>query len=255
MNPQQPQEDGDNNGCGAALIAHVYMEVFFRIMEDSADVVLNGSNSYRLNIKIAMVNSSASALDPRLQFAVKDIDLEKDLVFGENFTENDWNSLNPNTRLSDGVIQFCCKLIAAEHERLIATGRIHDGPIYIFDPLFASSVLASVDHPELVQTTTKFIKESIQLASKIIVPVCCSNHYILLACNPDPITPSSAYSLVYRLHDSLSAHELTPSRTQIVDLISSYLIRFGFSDLPDLPDKQYAEFARNVIHRTVLKML
>jgi hypothetical protein len=220
-NLQQPQEEGDHNGCGVALIQHVYMEAFCR-MFDCTGLVLDGRNAYRLNIAVAMRTSRVTALDPRTVH----VEEETQLVVGEVFTAKDWSSLDPNQRLSDAVIQFCCKLIAEEHDRLIAHGLIHDGPIYIFDPLFAHSVLASASSRKTTKITKKFIKESIRHASKIIVPVCSSNHYFLLACNPGPCTPSP-YSLVFRLHDSCSSHAMNPTRSEIVELISSVLIRSG----------------------------
>ena len=160
--------------------------------------MLNGGDNYRGNIKGALRTCDVKKLNPNyspdeedlaftgwpVPLSASSMNINKRTLIGE-----DWESLSPGKRVTENVIESCCQLIQTEHSKRVSDQTLHDGPVYIFDPFFATLVVMAREGDIGAETKAlKFVKAEMLFAGKILIPIVSCDHWVLLASSsPGPM--------------------------------------------------------------------
>ena len=137
--------------CGVGCVLFTYMEVCGQLSNCSS---LPEYSHYRNNIVRALQTNDGSFLDPA--YVVQSLDSLL-IPEGSEYLKEDWDSLISGKRVSDLIVAICLKLIKDIHKGWIANQKVHSGPVYIFDPLFAGKVLRAAANDFLDASTLKFV--------------------------------------------------------------------------------------------------
>ena len=215
---RHPQQGDGTLDCGAGAILHMYMEC---CSSQTAATFLPDLREYRNNIIHALQTHDGRMLDP-----ARDLSVGDNLVAPEDLNEwssqQEWTNLTSGGRLSDTIIHAACKLIKNIHEDFIANQMIHSGPVYIFDPFFANRILENSSENILSRLALKFVHANLLEATKVIVPVIHSDHIVVFAF--DVIHSDHMWSSIrFRLHDTMTALTMTPSRHEMGEKIGAFL--------------------------------
>ena len=232
---QDPQQPASSLGCGPSIVMHMFMEVLsaFVICDRS---VLDGRDSYRRNIKAALHTRDVFMLNPG---HTPDVNASHNNFIGSGLAHvQDWESIAPGMPLSDAVVFACSRLIQDKHDDFLAAQRVHGGSVCIVDSLFTGKIVSGDDG-----TAEKFITHRMQTATKLILPINASGHWIMFS-----LSPQSIHDFVFRLHDSSSNHVMEPSREIIALRVANFLSQheIGFTHGDHVEQFQHQRFPLHV---------
>ena len=235
---RQPQQKKGSGNCGPALIQHMFMEAVGNQVTCTTGFTLDGSG-YRENIEAALTNQNADMFDPSYVPTGADTGSLERICEEFKMNSRDCDSLlREGAHLTDAVVAACGRLIEELVTCRVATGELHSGGVCILDPYFSTCVIDQSASSDGQPRALSFIRNKswILQASKVIVPVCVSNHWFLLAFSQAAFPHSVWQPVTWRLHDNASDHHTYPDRRTIASYIADFLTHVAYpAILPRFP--------------------